>query len=215
MPKTKVIKKEVLEELVIYQKRPLKECLSILGITKCTFYRKMKRYGLRLITMSYYAHNKGKKSPRKNPPMCEICSKVLWKRKNQRCLKHRDIDRNYRAEKNPNWKGGITSENNRLRTCLEYKTWHKSVFRRDKWKCKIANTDCLGRIEAHHILPWRDYPELRFDVDNGITLCRFHHPLRKDEEIKWSPYFQKLVTHSGANASNTVTSYVAAFEALN
>ena len=74
------------------------------------------------------------------------------------------------------------------------KQWRMSVKNRDGWKCKISNDTCFGRLEAHHILPWRDFPELRYDVNNGITLCQHHHPRKRDEVAKLSPYFQNLVT---------------------
>lgn len=75
-----------------------------------------------------------------------------------------------------------------------YKEWRKSVRDRDGWKCKITNGDCLGKVVAHHILPWSKFPELRYEVNNGITLCQFHHPRKREDEMKLSPYFQSLVT---------------------
>lgn len=74
--------------------------------------------------------------------------------------------------------------------CME---WKKQVHLRDSWSCRIADINCEGRLEAHHILPWRDYPELRYETNNGITLCHAHHPRKRSEEAKLSPYFQKLV----------------------
>jgi hypothetical protein len=71
--------------------------------------------------------------------------------------------------------------------------WLKSVRNRDGWTCKIKNTDCKGRLETHHILPKRDFPELKYDVNNGITLCQFHHPRKRKDEYELSPYFQKMV----------------------
>lgn len=76
----------------------------------------------------------------------------------------------------------------------EYKQFRKKVCNRDNWKCKINNSDCEGRLEVHHILGWKDNPELRYEVNNGITLCHFHHPHKRKDENKLSPYFQKLVT---------------------
>lgn len=32
----------------------------------------------------------------------------------------------------------------------------------------------MGKVVAHHILPWKDYIELRHEVNNGITLCHYH-----------------------------------------
>lgn len=73
------------------------------------------------------------------------------------------------------------------------KIWSRNVKNRDGWKCKIANDTCSGQLEAHHILPWRDYPELRYEINNGITLCHAHHPRKKEDVAKLSPFFQELV----------------------
>lgn len=77
-----------------------------------------------------------------------------------------------------------------------YNTWRREVWLRDNFKCKIANPDCKGRIEAHHILAWRDYPELRYQITNGITLCHFHHPKVRKEEKRLAPLFTALVAVS-------------------
>jgi len=74
-----------------------------------------------------------------------------------------------------------------------YIAWRREVWLRDNFTCKIANPDCNGRIEAHHILGWKSYPELRYQVNNGITLCHAHHPRKREDEAKLSPYFQSLV----------------------
>jgi len=98
------------------------------------------------------------------------------------------------GEKNPAWIADRTKlVKKQERNDSAYKDWRKSVRDRDGWKCKISNGDCLGKVVAHHILPWRDYPELRYEPNNGITLCRFHHPRKRTEEMKLSPYFTELV----------------------
>ena len=48
-------------------------------------------------------------------------------------------------------------------------------------------------METHHILSWKDYPELHYQINNGITLCHAHHPRGKENEAKLSPYLQSLV----------------------
>lgn len=59
--------------------------------------------------------------------------------------------------------------------------------------CRIADNKCNGRLEAHHILNWKQYPELRYELNNGITLCQSHHPRGRENENKLSPYLQHLV----------------------
>ncbi|KKK91355.1 hypothetical protein LCGC14_2713790 [marine sediment metagenome] len=70
----------------------------------------------------------------------------------------------------PRWKGGISSKQSKLRGQIEFKLWRSAVFARDNWTCQ----DCEkqgGRLNAHHIKPFALYPELRFAIDNGVTLC--------------------------------------------
>lgn len=82
------------------------------------------------------------------------------------------------------------------RNDVAYKEWRKSVWSRDGFKCKIESAECEGRIEAHHILGWREYSELRYELNNGITLCHFHHPRKRKDEKRLSPYFQDIINIS-------------------
>ena len=54
--------------------------------------------------------------------------------------------------------------------------WKKSVKQRDGFicqRCKIAGNS--NTVQAHHKMPVWFMPELQFDVDNGITLCKQCH----------------------------------------
>lgn len=90
-------------------------------------------------------------------------------------------------------------EINKERRSSIYNDWRKKVLERDERTCKINNQDCNGRLEAHHILGFTEHPELRYDINNGITLCHFHHPREKEEEKRLSPYFKDLVSVSKEN----------------
>lgn len=80
------------------------------------------------------------------------------------------------------------------RNDYSYKEWRKQVWFRDNFSCRIADINCNGRIEAHHILAWSTYPELRYKTNNGITLCHAHHPRARAEEKRLIPTFQELVS---------------------
>jgi hypothetical protein len=73
--------------------------------------------------------------------------------------------------------------NQEERVGYKHSVWSQGVKNRDGWKCQISNSDCSGRLEAHHILSWRDFPELRFIINNGIALCHAHHPRVRSESL--------------------------------
>lgn len=86
----------------------------------------------------------------------------------------RDLMRAHRKEYHWNWKNGITDANKLIRNGPEIKAWRVAVFKRDKYICQICQTGG-GRIHAHHIMSFAKYEDLRFDVSNGITLCKQCH----------------------------------------
>ena len=56
------------------------------------------------------------------------------------------------------------------RNTPEYKKWREGVFERDHYTCQ----NCYqkgGDLNAHHIKKFKDYPKLRYEKHNGITLC--------------------------------------------
>ena len=84
-----------------------------------------------------------------------------------------------KGEKNISWKGGITPLNHKIRTSLEYKIWRTAVFERDNYTCIWCGVKSSKGIKvilhADHIKQFAYYPELRFAIDNGRTLCNECH----------------------------------------
>ncbi len=65
----------------------------------------------------------------------------------------------------------------------EYQKWRSDVFQRDNWTCQTCGKKSeIGKcvyLEAHHIKKWAYFPELRYEVNNGITLCKECHRLTR------------------------------------
>jgi len=75
---------------------------------------------------------------------------------------------------NSNWKGGTTPKDKKIRHSIEYRLWREAVFARDSWTCQKTGVKG-GELRCHHIQNFSDYPELRFAIDNGITLSKEAH----------------------------------------
>lgn len=130
---------------------------------------------------------------------CKFCSKKCyfeWQKGRKKSDEFRKKCSGRKGEINGNWKGGITPYNKGLRTSSNYKIWREFVFQRDDWTCR----DCgdrsrkghIIRVEAHHIKPFATFPELRFDVSNGLTLCKECHDKKpKGKQIYDIPDVQR------------------------
>ncbi len=112
---------------------------------------------------------------RQNNGSYEINSKLLTKLNHTKKGNHlSDIHRQHISEslqgsKAYNWKGGGD-----ISKGVDFKIWRDKVFARDNWTCQ--KTKRRGReLHPHHIKNFAQYPELRYDINNGITLSAKMH----------------------------------------
>jgi hypothetical protein len=82
-----------------------------------------------------------------------------------------------RGPEHPSWKGGDDRrrELSRARNCQEYNQWRLAVFSRDGFKCQSCGDAKGGNLHAHHIKSFANHPSLRYDINNGVTLCEPCH----------------------------------------
>ncbi len=87
----------------------------------------------------------------------------------------RKISEAQKGEKGNNWKGGLESKNKTVHHSVDYKLWREAVFKRDNWTCQKCKTrGKRGKrvsLHPHHIFGFAHYPQQRFTISNGITLC--------------------------------------------
>lgn len=74
---------------------------------------------------------------------------------------------------------GRDDVNNKIRCSMEYKIWRTAVYERDNYTCiwcgaRSGNGKTVY-LAADHIKPFSLFPELRFAIDNGRTLCKECH----------------------------------------
>lgn len=96
-----------------------------------------------------------------------------------------------RGDRNPNWKGGITGEDQTLRSRIEFKNWSKTVFKINDKKC--AKCGSKKDLVAHHKKSFKKYVSLRYDSSNGIIVCRkchikIHHVCGHNKRRKYKDF---------------------------
>lgn len=111
--------------------------------------------------------------------VCEICGKEFTQKSteaistfaNRRFCSHECgwIGQTYLSgEDHPLWTGG------KKRRDFRHEVWAKRVISRDNATCQKCGTTGV-ELHAHHIKPFIDNEDVRFDIDNGITLCHACH----------------------------------------
>jgi len=84
-----------------------------------------------------------------------------------------------RGKKHHNWKGGLARKKRKIKTSREYMDWRLAIFKRDNYTCVLCDAKNKKgiriKLHADHIKQFAYYPELRFVVSNGRTLCEDCH----------------------------------------
>ena len=82
------------------------------------------------------------------------------------------------GKNNPSYRHDVTEEERQSnywqRQSLENEKWRIKVFKRDDHTCQCCKRRG-GNLVAHHMNGFANFPEQRFDVNNGMTLCKSCH----------------------------------------
>jgi ATP dependent DNA ligase domain/HNH endonuclease len=79
--------------------------------------------------------------------------------------------------------------------------WARAVISRDHATCQTCGAQNV-ELHAHHIRPFVDHPELRWDINNGLTLCHRCH---------WDEHSKTAITEDRHSPTEGITSSGRAF----
>jgi len=122
------------------------------------------------------AWNKGMPSEKKGRSYEEIYGKegaIIERQKRSDAQKGRIMPMGENAF---NWRGGVSSENNKVRSSKKYRDFIREAMERDNFTCQRCNKRG-GDLEVHHWKLFKSYPKLRFDFNNVSTLCEDCHKI--------------------------------------
>lgn len=129
---------------------------------------------------NYYLTNFGVSASTQVPSIIEKQKATLLKRYGvDNYSKTKEFRKKFRGEGSPVWKGDKVKHERTERGTPEYREWRKKVFGRDLYTCQHCGARNGNgkyiRLEAHHLYDFKNYPLLRYEVSNGVTLCAKCH----------------------------------------
>lgn len=111
-------------------------------------------------------------------PNCIICGNTLSTYKGSNKSNTGICRSCYRGDKCHLWKPSITMEDRERDRVRFYNPlhaeWRKKVFKRDGYDCQKCGQHGQ-KLCAHHIESYSKNKEKRYDINNGVTLCRSCH----------------------------------------
>lgn len=162
--KTRHITKEILIDLYTVQHKSTLEIGEMYGISDGTVLNLMKKYNIPSFSYSeaykFYLYEKG------GLEKARKLQSTMENRIRSSCRQHGITIEDF--------KGFSTTEQHMARNNTYYKEWKRKIFERDDYTCQCCGKRG-GNLNAHHLYNFSEYKDLRYDINNGITLCEKCH----------------------------------------
>lgn len=131
----------------------------------------MKNNGCTLVSNEYV-----NKRPIRYIAQCGHERKIIWSKfligLGRQCKKCAPPQ----GERHHNYNESLTDEERmKNRDLWEVIKWRNAVYERDRYTCQKCKVAKGGNLNAHHINGYNLDKENRFNIDNGITLCKDCH----------------------------------------
>ncbi len=183
-----VLSKEILENLYLISMLSIRDIAKRLDINEMVVRKYLYMYEIPRRNKSWKAslNKNGKEVP------CEICGKLVY-RKKYKLNKFSVFFCSWKCEKEyQSIKRKILELEDGWRGRREYKAWRKQVKERDNNTCRICSNN--KKLTAHHIIEAKDNPNLRFEINNGITLCeKCHIKIHRNNSKNYIESLQKVI----------------------
>ena len=160
---------------------PMRFLYEELGVSWHLFRKALKRQGVRSRTRKEISMlhldrlQAGSIRARKDPD---------WKKRMSATLQGIPIE---------DWTGFKNKEYDFLRYKPEWKAWRRAIFKRDSHTCVMCKVHRPRILDPHHIIRKSERPDLMYDVDNGVALCRHCHSSITHHEEDYAPRFRAHV----------------------
>ncbi len=148
----------------LYKKMSMRDMAIHYGVGETVVFNRIKTAGLPLITRSERLAGKPKSKAHK--------------------AKMSEAQKGKTGNKNPNWRGGVSSTAAIGRSNHLHKEWKAAVLVNAGYRCQRCKSEqgsrcgCCGhilRLHVHHIKEYAKYPDLRYELSNGEALCEKCH----------------------------------------
>jgi 5-methylcytosine-specific restriction endonuclease McrA len=183
------VDQNLLENLYLNEFLSIRDIAKKLGITVGLIRGAMKKYVIP--QRNKYWKASSNKNGRDVP--CSTCGKLVY-RKKYLLEKFKVFFCSWKCEKEYQSLTRKTSVNKEAwRSRREYKLWRKYILLRDNGVCRMCGSS--NKLVAHHIIEAEFVPDLKFDISNGITLCKkCHIEIHKDKSPNYIGFFQEIIS---------------------
>lgn len=158
------ITKDELYDLYRVKKLSTKEIASIYNVTDGAILYQLKKFGIPTYSLSeainIYLYEKG------GIEKARETQSTMENRIRSSCRQ--------RGIAIEDFNGFATTEEHMARNNTYYKEWIRKVYERDNYTCQCCGKRG-GNLNAHHLYNFSEYEDLRYDMNNGITLCERCH----------------------------------------
>lgn len=147
----------------LYQTMSMKSIADHYGVGETVVFKRLKEHGIALKEFGNHRLKTGRSFTQEHRQNLSKAHKGKWS-----------------GEKNPNWKGGVHTENLAARATGEYKQWRLAALAMKSDACESCGVkqghvcECCGvtiRLHVHHVKSFSKHKDARFDPANAEVLC--------------------------------------------